>query len=64
MKKSTIITISVPILASIACFAILVVGWSMIELRSSNELLCKLALAKPGIHISEISEQLGVIAMA
>ncbi len=31
----------------------------MIELRSSNELLCKLALAKPGIHISEISEQLG-----
>ena len=31
----------------------------MIELRSSNELLCKLALAKPGIHVSEISEQLG-----
>ena len=31
----------------------------MFELRSSNELLFKLALAKPGTHISEISEQLG-----
>ena len=33
----------------------------MIALRSNNGLLRKLALAKPGIKISEISEQLGPI---
>lgn len=31
----------------------------MLESCSSNELLRKLVLAKPGIHISEIREQVG-----
>jgi len=58
MKKSIII-ISTVVLALYACLVTAVAGWSILERCSSNRLLHKLALAKPGIHISEVREQLG-----
>jgi hypothetical protein len=58
MKKSIII-ISEVVLVLYACLVTVVAGWFVLESSSSNELLRKLALAKPGIHISEISEQIG-----
>ncbi len=58
MKKSTII-ISAVVLVLYACLVTAVAGWLMLERSASNRLLRKLALAKPGIHISELREQIG-----
>jgi hypothetical protein len=58
MKKSVII-ISAVVLVLYACLVTAVAGWLMLERSASNKLLRKLSLAKPGIHISEIREQIG-----
>lgn len=58
MKKSIIINSAV-VLVLYACLVTVVAGWLMLERSASNRLLRKLAMAKPGIHISEIREQIG-----
>ena len=51
-KKIIILIILTFIATAIAAF-------STIELYAANRLLNKLKLAKPGVHISEISQELG-----
>jgi len=54
--KSNTVTV---VLVLLLCVVSAAAGWSQLELRASNQLLQKLALAKPGIRVSEIAEQLG-----
>lgn len=42
-----------------ACGATLAAVWLDLERRSREELLDKLAIAKPGTHVAEISDRLG-----
>lgn len=58
MKKH-LATVVIIVLAVYACFATLAAGLFRLENRSREELLEKLALAKPGVPISAISKQLG-----
>jgi hypothetical protein len=47
------------VLASYACLATLAAGWLNLERRSREELLQTLALAKPGVQVSEIRSRIG-----
>ena len=58
MRKS-IVFISAVVLVLYAFLVTVVAGWLMLERCSSNKLLQKLSLAKPGAHLSEIREQIG-----
>jgi hypothetical protein len=50
---------AIVVLGLLLCFMSAAAGFLLIELRASNQLLRKLALAKPGIRLSQISGQLG-----
>ncbi len=56
-KKST--TAVVVVLASYACLVTLWAGVRSLERRSQEELLQKLAMARPGVRLSEIRARLG-----
>jgi len=58
MKRRWIIAFSVTVFL-LTCAAYVAVGVLWLEARSSKELLGKLALARPGVHLSEISDRLG-----
>lgn len=58
MKKH-LATVVIIVLAAYACFATLAAGLFRLESQSREELLKKLAMAKPGVRISAISRQLG-----
>ena len=52
----------VVVIVGLACYASLATvaaGWLNLERRSREELLQKLALVRPGVHILEIGGQLG-----
>ena len=54
--KLSVVTI---VLGLLLCLVSAAAAFWLIELRASNRLLEKLALAKPGLHISQIAGQLG-----
>ena len=58
MNKHKLIAVTV-VLGLLLCLVCAAAGFWLVELRASNRLLQKLALAKPGIRVSEIAEQLG-----
>ncbi len=47
------------VLGLLLCVVSAAAGFWLLELRASNRLLQKLALAKPGVRISQIAGQLG-----
>lgn len=51
--------ISPVVLVLYACLITVAAGLLMLERSSGNELLRKLALVKPGMHISELRDQIG-----
>ncbi len=53
------IMILIIMLAMVTLFSAITATLSLIHLCAAQRLLDKLTLAKPGVHISEISEQLG-----
>jgi hypothetical protein len=57
MNKKIIILLI--ILAIVSLFSTVTAVFSVLQRNATNRLLNKLTLAKPGIHISEISQQLG-----
>jgi hypothetical protein len=59
MNKKIITIIIILILAAIASVSVCVAGLVMIERQADKTLLKKLTLAKPGVHLSQIKEQLG-----
>ncbi len=58
MKRKWVIAFCVTLLFVVATVAVLL-GFLWLERCSSSELLDKLALAKPGVHLPEISDRLG-----
>ncbi len=58
MNQHKSITVAV-VLGLLLCLVSAVAGFWLLELRASNQLLQKLALAKPGVRLSQISGQLG-----
>jgi hypothetical protein len=53
------IVLGLYVLVSGTLLTIWIAGWPRMHARSSDELLSKLALAKPGVHLSDIRGQLG-----
>lgn len=58
MKRKWMIALSVAVVV-LGSAAYVVIGFVWLEARASHELLDKLALAKPGVSLSEVSDQLG-----
>lgn len=50
---------AIVVLGLLLCFMSAAAGFFLIELRASNRLLQKLALARPGIRVSQIADELG-----
>jgi len=59
MNEHKLIT-AVVVLGVLLCLVSAAAGFWLLELRASNRLLDKLALAKPGIRVSQIAERLGL----
>ena len=57
--KRHVVTVAIVVLASYAFLVTLAAGWLTFERRSREELLQALALATPGVHISEVCRQIG-----
>jgi hypothetical protein len=59
MNKHKLIT-AVVVLGVLLWFVSAGAGWLLLEVRASNRLLDKLALAKSGVRVSQIADQLGL----
>ena len=57
--KRHVIPVAITALASRARLVTLATDWSPPERRAGQDLLEKLALAEPGVHLSEIGDRLG-----
>ena len=59
MLKNQGVVMWLVILAGTALCSFVVAGWLILERQGSNILLQKLALARPGVKLSDIREELG-----
>lgn len=57
--RRRIVNAAIVVLVLYGCLATLAAGWLNLERRSREELLQTLALAKPGVHVSEIRGRIG-----